>query len=113
MNWEDIDDEKTRNQVKDFYLYQAMIILSPLNEASFPYLTKKFKELFNEISNNLHEAGFSVIKKEEPRDSFLASLSRLSDLQLYLKKDDQIFDPPKNLDNMQTLLISSIPTPWK
>ena len=40
MNWEDIDDEKTRNQVKDFYLYQAMIILSPLNEASFPYLTK-------------------------------------------------------------------------
>lgn len=113
MNWEDIEDTKISNRVRDFYLYQAMLILSPLNETTFPHLTSKFRDLFNEISKNLIEDGFSVIKKEEPRDKFLASLARLSDLQLYLKKDEEIFDPPKKLSDMQTLLINTIPTPWK
>lgn len=113
MNWEEIKDEKLSIQVRDFYLFQAMLIMSPLNKQEFPQLTSEYENKFDLIYRDMVDMGFSIIKKEEPKDQLLASLARLSTLQLYLQKDGEIFQPPQKLSYMQIHLINSIPTPWK
>lgn len=125
MNWESLENEDVKELIKQFYAYQSSLISTPLgrlninNQPEFPVYHAKYNKEFKEVGTILSRNGFKVEKAQLPEaptssesHSFIQEFVNLNALHYCLVLDDQVVQPPKNLNSIVNFFVQTLPTPW-
>ncbi|WP_273860730.1 hypothetical protein [Photobacterium sp. GSS17] len=125
MRCEDRKDHEIINLIEQFYVYQAVLIRTPLGGTvasvpKYPVYYKKHCDLLEKIMDELNKFGVSVKEAQLPEESrsnsptsFLDDFMRQDALKLLLvSSEGKVIHPPSNLDGMVQLYNAKLSTPW-
>ena len=125
MKYEDIENEDVKSCVQAFYVYQAVLIRTPLgtfgvdNKPTYPVYFKRCNNEIDKLKGELLNLNIETKKATLPEESsslsstsFLEEYTRQQMLQLLLVQNKQVIEPPTGLDLMVINFTERLRTPW-